>query len=234
MKRGETRLDGNDGRRRSRHDAPKSQVGLDWQSVRERIAAASSALEGLGEITPEALDQILKRRAEQLAEVPIREAEGEQVELALLRLGHEVYGLDTQHVFEIRPVERITRVPRVPEWVAGAVNLRGRILSVIDLQRFLGLTHGEHDKDSSPATRYLVVVATPDMEVALLADQILSVESIPAGKIQDASGSVRGIRAEYIRGIGERGGEGDGSMLVILNLPALLADKQLIVHEEIV
>ena len=57
----------------------------------------------------------------------------------VIRLGREVYGLETDYVFDIRPLESITHVPRVPDWVAGVVNLRGRIISVLDLQRFLGL-----------------------------------------------------------------------------------------------
>ncbi len=183
-------------------------------------------------VPSERLEQIWAHRAEQLAQVVAQESEGEQIELALVRLGREVYGLDVQYVFDIRPVEphSLTRVPRTPEWVAGVVNLRGRILSVIDLQRFLGLLPVEN-ADQSTATRCLVVVETPEMALALLADEALPMETVPALRIQDATSTVRGIRPEYMRGIAERQG---GDPMVILDLPALLADKQLIVHEEIV
>jgi purine-binding chemotaxis protein CheW len=212
-----------------------SQREFDWEGVHQRIAAAEAALAGMVEAAPELVQEILERRAAQLAEVPVREDEDERVELLLIRLGRELYGLDAHHVSDLRPVERITRVPRVPDWVAGVVNLRGRLLSAVDLRRFFGLPDAKRDEGDGPAvTPYLVAVETPEMELALLADDVPEVEALPSGQIQESSGVVRGIRPEYVRGVAERGGDGDGPMLVVLDLPALLADKRLIVHEEIV
>lgn len=210
----------------------EKQIAFDWDSIRQRIASASAALEKSEETAPEVMEQVWARRAERLAQAPVKRDEGEQIQLILLRLGREVYGLDVQHVFDIRPVEpqSVTRVPRVPEWVAGVVNLRGRVFSMVDLQRFLGLERTD-SADDGGTTRNLVVVETPDMELALLADQVLPMETVSVSQIQEATGVVRGIRAEYLRGIAERS---SGGSIVILDLPALLADKQLIVHEEIV
>jgi len=218
-------------KRNSKLQAAKKQVEFDWDSIHQHIATVSAALEKSDETVPEVMEQVWARRAERLAEVPVQPDEGEQIQLVLLRLGREVYGIDVQYVFDIRPVEprSVTRVPRVPNWVAGVVNLRGRILSVIDLQRFLGLSPAE-STDHSTATRCLVVVETPEMELALLADEALPMETVSVSRIQDATGTIRGIRPEYMRGIADRS---NGDSMVILNLPALLADKQLIVHEEI-
>lgn len=127
-------------------DNPNSELetqNLKWEGVRQRIAAADAALAGLDETPPEVVYQIWARRAAQLAKVPVQEEEGEQIELVLVQLGREVYGFEAQHIYDIRPAEQITRVPRVPDWVAGVVNLRGRILSVLDLQRFFGLSRAE-------------------------------------------------------------------------------------------
>lgn len=76
------------------------------------------------------------------------------------------------------------------------------------------------------------------MEIALLADDVLSVEAPPASQVLEATDTIRGIHPEYVRGVAEhwRGDaptNGDG-LLVVLDLPALLADERLIVHEEIV
>jgi purine-binding chemotaxis protein CheW len=208
---------------------------FDWEAAYRRIAAAEAALDGVGETSPELLQELLERRAAQLAQVPIREEEGGRVELVLIRLGRELYGLDVQHVSDLRPVEQITRVPRVSGWVAGVVNLRGRLLSVVDLQRFFGLPDAKRDEHDGPAGRpYLVAVETPEMELALLADDVLAVESLPANRVQEATGTVRGIRPEYVRGVAERGGDGDDPMLVVLDLSAMLADERLIVQQEIV
>jgi purine-binding chemotaxis protein CheW len=209
--------------------------------MRQRIAVANTALAGVDETVPEVMQQIWARRAAELAKVLVEEEEGEQIKLVLVQLGREVYGLDVQCVVDIKPAAQITPVPRVPDWVAGVVNLRGRILSVIDLRRFFGLPHVERGGENSLAQRpepvegmpYLVVVETPEMEVVLLADGVLDVEALLTSRMRDAADTVRGLPPEYVRGVAERRGEGDG-MLVVLDLPALLADERLIIHEEVV
>jgi purine-binding chemotaxis protein CheW len=225
-------MNGNGKDRRNSKQALKKQAEFDWDSIRQHIATVSAALEQSDETAPEAMERVWARRAERLAEIPVKPDEGEQIQLVLLRLGREVYGLDAQYIFDIRPVEprSVTRVPRAPDWVAGVVNLRGHILSVIDLQHFLGLPSAE-STDNSMAPRFMVVVETPEMELALLADQVLPMETVSISRIQDATGTVRGLRPEYMLGIADRS---NGGSMVILNLPALLADKQLIVHEEII
>ncbi len=203
----------------------------DWEQERETI--------------PETWRQIWARRAARLAEKAEDEETDELIELALVELGCEVYGLDVHYVFDIRPLKQITSVPRVPEWVSGVVNLRGRIYSVIDLTRFFGLSRDNGDGAEQAQTPYLVIVETADMEVALLVDNVLTVDVIPASQIQDAADTVRGIRSEYVRGVAtyniEMAGKEDAAlnakeepMLVVLDLPALLADEKLVIHEEIV
>ncbi len=267
--------------KQNEHDSPPAQLpqgsetAIDWDEVRQRVVAAGATLAGMDESAPEMVEQVWERRAARLAQVEVEEDKGEQIELVLIRLGREIYALDAMHVFDIRPAERITRVPRVPEWVSGVVNLRGRILSVLDLQRFLGLPHRKLGEDDGLKGLYLVVVETPAMELALLVDQVLAVQALPVAGIQDTAGTVHSIRSEYVRGVinyvlstGALGDEtegqavlpedekrasegdrrsgqtdkahqparlegGDSSLVVILDLPALLADKHLVVHEEI-
>ena len=218
--------------------------GFDWEVARQRIAATNAALAGLDETAPEVVHQVWTRRAEQLAKVPLQEEEGEQIELVMVQLGREVYGLDTQHVFDIRPVGQITRVPRVPDWVAGVVNLRGRILSVLDLRCLFGLSRlearslpaAEDNVGRDAISPCLVVVETPEMEIALLVDDVLTVKALPVSQVQEVADTIRGIRSEYVRGVAERrdmSTNGDG-LLVVLDLLALLADERLIIHEEVV
>jgi purine-binding chemotaxis protein CheW len=215
--------------------------GFDWDSVRQRIAAVNAALEKTDEIPQEVLEEIWARRAAELAKVPAEEDETEQTKLVLVRLGREIYGFDARNIFSIKPAELITYVPRVPDWVTGVVNLRGRILSVVNLRRFFRLPpaegNGENDSDSAEGMAYMVVVETPTMEVALLVDDVLTVDTLLTSQMQDVTGTVRGLRPEYVRGVVTRTdeeAEGNGTMVVVLDLPALLADERLIVREEIV
>lgn len=207
--------------------------GFDWSSVRQRIASVNATLSGLDGAAPDTLEQIWAHRAVKLAQAPAQEEEGEQIELVLVQLGREVYGLEAQYVFDIRLAENVTRVPRVPAWVAGIVNLRGRILSVLHLQRLFGLPQAECSEEGRPATFHLVVVETPDMEIVLLVDNVLAVESLTASRIQAPTDTIHGLRLEYVRGVAEYKDDGNDGMMVVLDLSALLADKRLIVNEEI-
>jgi purine-binding chemotaxis protein CheW len=217
-----------------------------WQGLRQFVLANSSAME------KDEIKEILARRAAELARMTIEEKIGEQVDLLLVRLGRELYGLDTRYVDRVEPVKRITRVPRVPDWVVGVVNLRGRILSVVDLVRFFDLPFTKEDRMRDRGNGHgrptqeakasdLVFVDASDIELALLVDEALTVESIPVSRMQEAVGALRGLRPEYVRGIIEWGkdgtstsGDGDSSMVVILDLPTLLADERLVVQEKIV
>jgi purine-binding chemotaxis protein CheW len=206
---------------------------FDWDGVRERIAAVNTALQEMEDADPELVERIWAQRAAQLAKPPAREEEGGQVELALVQLGREVYGIETQHIIEIRPAVRITRVPRVPEWMTGVTNLRGRILSVLDLRRFFGLAPAEtKEEDSVTPFQDLVVVETPAMEVALLAEDVLEIEPFPTSRIQSVAETIRGVSTEYVRGVIERGA--GLPMIIVLDLPALLADERLIIQEKVI
>jgi len=211
---------------------------LDQPSKTNRISLDDN------DVSPGMIEETLARRAAKIAREIEEVEQGEQVMIVPIRLGSEVYGLDVRYVRDIRPLAYLTRVPRVPKWVAGVVNLHGRVFSVIDLLRFFGLAHVEKEDGEGETTRYLVVVEIPEMEIALLSDEVLPIGNVPVKRIQDTTNTVLGIRKEYMRGIvvdemrSERTSTPDKysnfNMLVILDLPVLLSDKQLLVQEEIV
>jgi chemotaxis signal transduction protein len=252
----------------------KQKRALDWDAVHQRLAKVNAALEELGGTKADAnrqvIHQIWARRAAVLAEVPLEEDGGEQVELVVMRLGEEFYALEARFVFDIRPFERITRVPRTPAWVAGVVNHRGRILSVIDLQRFFGLHNDEAQEDDEIASsavmdtaslHYLIVIEVPasetataleatmaseapvvaesptltrPMELALLTGPVLTVKLIAINYIQDATRMVLDIDPEYVRGVVECDIRGEDAVVIVVDLQALLTDKRLFIHEEII
>jgi purine-binding chemotaxis protein CheW len=207
---------------------------IDWEAVRQRISQNLTGVLGTELLSDDALQAAWARRASQVAAAVHEEEQGEQVEVAVIRLDRELYGLSVEFIFDIRPLGQITRVPRAPDWVAGVVNLRGQIISVVDLLRFLGLSASEE----RGSERFMLLVQSHGMELALLADEVLAIEAIPTRQIQEAGNTVRGLRPEHVRGLVIRqanhseGGEESGT-LVLLDLPALLADPALIVREEI-
>ena len=202
--------------------------------------------EDVFQISQEEMERVLAQRAAELAALSIEE-EGEQGHLLLMRLGYEIYGIEAQYVLSVRPAESITWVPRVPEWIGGVVNLRGRIFSVLDLRRFFGLPtiemEAEDDRQPHPgvdqAGPMLVVVEAANMEVALLVDEVLAVEALPIKRIQSAANTVQVLRPEYVWGVipqwvSEINPTGEAHMVIVLDLPVLLADERLIVYEEVV
>jgi purine-binding chemotaxis protein CheW len=216
---------------------------LDWKAIHQRLADVRAAMEESAEVSVEELRRVWARRAAELARAPEGADEGEHIELLMMRLGREAYGVEARYVYYVKVADLISYVPRVPDWVAGVVNLRGRILSVLDLRRLFDLPSAEVEEDDELDTEetgpYLVVVETANMEIALLVDDVLTVESVPVSQIQGVVGTVRGLHPEYVLGVVARNdvdpdaGE-SGSVVVVLDLAALLADERLIVHEEIV
>jgi len=184
------------------------------------------------EITPELLEQTWARRAEVLAEEVAEDDGGEQLSVVLMRLGEETYGLEAHYVYDARPLERITPVPRAPVWMAGMVNVRGRIYSVVDLARFLNLPTASN---SNGDRTYLVVVQSEVLELALKVDDVLSVIAVPESRLQETADTLN-IPAAIVRGVVQNDGEDSDlpAFLIVLDLHQLLSDPQLIIHEELV
>jgi purine-binding chemotaxis protein CheW len=180
-----------------------------------------------------AVAQIWARRAAELARVPPQREEGEQLAMLVFCLGHEAYAFETRYASDIRPASPITRVPRVPAYFAGVTHLRGRILSVLDLGRFLELE--EQDQDQEPPPRHLLVVEQENVELAMLVDEVLVVRSIDLDRLQPADDALPGLSGQYVRGVVHDPDPAIGAgPIAVLDLPALLADSRLIIHEEMV
>lgn len=184
------------------------------------------------EMATDLLEQTWMRRAEMLAEEVAEDGGGEHLSVVLVQLGQEVYGLEAQYVYDARPLERITPVPRAPVWMAGVVNVRGRIYSVLDLAHFLNLPTASNDNDEKS---YLVVVQSEALELALKVDTVLSVIALPESQLQEATDTLN-IPAAIVRGVIQNDNKDPDLpiFLVVLDLPQLLSDPQLIIHEELV
>ena len=117
--------------------------------------------------------------------------------LATFFLDAEEYGVDVRLVQEIIRVSEITQVPRSPGFIKGVINLRGRIVPVVDLKRKLGL--GEVEEAARPAR--IVVVRLKDRLLGLLVDGANQVLKVPVSAIEAAPEEVVAKGATYIRGV---------------------------------
>jgi purine-binding chemotaxis protein CheW len=136
--------------------------------------------------------------------------------LATFYLDREEYGVDVKQVQEIRRVTEITSVPRAPQFIRGVINLRGRILPVLDLRTRLGL--GE--VATSRAAR-IVVVRVKDRLLGLLVDGASQVLKIPVSQVEPAPEEVVQKGGDYIRGVAKL----DDRLIILVDLERLLAHE---------
>ena len=165
--------------------------------------------------------ELLKERAHRLAREPEVEETGERLEVVEFLLGSEHYGIETSFVREVHPLREVTPVPCTPRFVLGIMNLRGEILSVIDLRKFFDIGQQESDELSK-----VIVLRGAAMEFGILADAVVGVRTILAKGVQVALATVTGIRADYLKGVTR-------DHLVLLDAGKMLADRRLVVHEEL-
>jgi purine-binding chemotaxis protein CheW len=166
--------------------------------------------------------QILRARAQALARPPQRLAAAEDViELLEFRLAQERYALESRWVREVSSFKELTPLPCCPPFVLGIVNVRGRILPVLDLKKFFDLP----EKGLTDLHR-IILVGGNDLELGLLADTIVGVRSIATTGLQPALPTLTGVRSDYLKGV-------TAERLVVLDLARILADPKIIVHEEV-
>lgn len=117
--------------------------------------------------------------------------------LVTFLLASEEYGVDVRLVQEIIRVSSITPVPRAPEFIKGVINLRGRIIPVVDLKRKLEL--GSVDESGKRAR--IVVVRLRDRLIGVLVDGASQVLKVPLSVIEAAPEEVVSISQSFIRGV---------------------------------
>lgn len=165
--------------------------------------------------------RILKERAAVLARVPESGPEEERIEIVEFLLANERYAIESSCIGEVYPLRELTPLPCTPAFVLGVVNIRGTILSVLDLRKFFDLPdNGLCDLNK------VIVLQNDAMEFGVLADVILAARRIPLHALQPSLPTLTEIRAEYLMGVTE-------DRLVVLDGRKLLADPGIVVHEEV-
>jgi len=209
---------------------PKSSREIDWKSIHERIAARKSALDILGTVSDEERERIWTERAREFARVPENESSGYVEHLVIFHLGRELCAFDVVYVESIRPLEKVTTIPRTPNWVVGVSNLRGQIYSVTDLQKFLHLNNGN---ETSSHEGEILLIKSDSIRFAMRVDKVYSVEMIAGSRIRPSSDTIHGVKPEFVRGVIEDYEFNNAKIpVLVLNMDAVVSDESLIVHEE--
>ena len=137
-----------------------------------------------------------------MAEKPTSGGSGRSGELQIVvcELADEHYGLDIAKVFEIIRHQPITPVPRAPSFVKGVINLRGRIIPVVDLRDRFGMPEAEPTKETR-----IVVAESSSTRVGLIVDGVSEVLLLRTESDETTPEVAAGADAEYLRGIAKLG-----------------------------
>ncbi len=135
------------------------------------------------------------------------------VQLATFFLGNELFGINTLYVQEILTYQEITDVPLAPEYVRGLINLRGQIVTVLDLRRRLGF-----EKVDDETTSMNMIVNSEEGLMSLLVDNIGNVSDIARDRLLPPPGTIRGVAIHYIQDICQL----EDDLLIVLDLKSIL------------
>jgi len=132
-------------------------------------------------------------------------------------LAGEGYGLEIRYVTEIIGIQKVTNVPDMPEFVIGVLNLRGKVIPIIDMRLRFNLPSREYDERTC-----IVVININENPVGLVVDQVREVVDIADADIEPPP-AVGGDCGSFIQGLGKM----DGEVKILLNIAAMIADDGL-------
>jgi purine-binding chemotaxis protein CheW len=138
-----------------------------------------------------------------------------EFQVVVCQLGDESYGLDIGSVYEIIRFQESTAVPASPQFVDGVINLRGRIVPVMDLASRFGLPRSA----TTNSTR-IIVAGTAGMRVGLVVDAVTEVLMVSEEAVEPTPQVASGSDSGYIRGIAKLAEQ----LVIILDLQALFAE----------
>jgi len=148
-----------------------------------------------------------------MANEPLKDDKLMDKQVVVFKLGQEEFGANIETVKEIRKMDdqKITPVPKTKEFVAGIVNLRGKIIPVLDLRVRFGM-----GKTTSEDNR-IIVIEVQNEVCGVVVDAVNEVLRIPCDNIEPAPDMVAGINKDYLEGIAKV----DGRLIININLPKI-------------
>lgn len=146
-----------------------------------------------------------------------REGPGDPLQVVVFTIEGKVLGVDILRVQEILRMVEVTPFPRMPDFALGAINLRGRVVPVINLRRKLGLP----ERPPGPKTCNLLV-RSGEQVIGFLVDEVSEVLDIPAAFIESPDQGPAWMRSELFCGLGKL----PGRLLVLINPDRLLSPQE--------
>ncbi len=137
------------------------------------------------------------------------------MELATFYVGSALCGIDILSIQEINKHFEVTTVPQSSDYVVGVLNLRGRIVTILDLGKKLGLSKINKSKDNKN-----IIVRSQDEHIGLLVDSISDVVQADKERIEQAPSNIGGVKGKYFQGVLKT----ETSLIGILNIEEVLKE----------
>lgn len=132
------------------------------------------------------------------------------------QLANEIYGLDIMRVQEIILMGDITNIPEVPSYIRGLINLRGKVIPIVDLRKRFGL-------DACETTEYtrIIVVNAGETTLGVVVDAVSEVQRIKSGEIEPPPSGLVGMEQAYINGLVKM----EKGIMILLNMENILSPQ---------
>ncbi|MHB8173567.1 MAG: chemotaxis protein CheW [Nitrospirota bacterium] len=145
--------------------------------------------------------------------------EGRRVQLAVFHAGPGEYAVDIMGIMEIIRPQKLTVVPKAPEFIEGIINLRGNVVPVIDIRKRLGVTPGP----GAESRNKVLILLVDGKIVGAVVDDVKEIIYMDVGQIEDAPEVVRGPEAQFLQGVGKAGER----LIMVLDPEKLLNPREL-------
>jgi purine-binding chemotaxis protein CheW len=146
------------------------------------------------------------------------EEDSQRDKFITFKIDIEEYGIEIKYVSEIIGIQKITTLPDMPDYVKGVVNLRGKIIPIIDIRLKFGMIEKVYNNRTC-----IIVVNLEEATIGLIVDEVSEVIDIPENQIEPLPKTGKKTRNRYINGIGKVGEK----VKIILDISKILSEEEL-------
>lgn len=197
---------------------------IDWDNISQRLENVTEQIERGWTLVQEKKEEVRKDRDKAHAVEPVDDAGTESVEVVRFLLSGGDYAIESMYVRQVLPLGEITPLPSAPLFILGIINVRGKIVSVVDMRKLLNIPEGGGTEFNK-----VIILYNDCVEFGILVDSIFGIESVQLKDIegiQPALSALEGIPAEWFKGVTKE-------RYTLLDAGKILSDERVIVHDEV-
>ena len=142
---------------------------------------------------------------------------GETIQYIVIRLGQEQYGIDIKYIDNIVRMQHMTRVPKMPAYLKGVINLRGEVIPIMSIKLKMGLAEDEESK----ATRIIIVKLEQAGTIGMIVDEVKELVTLDIETQVEKLAYDKDDKNNFVQSVGKY----DGGLISLLDLNAVVQDK---------